>query len=217
MSGKIPRRVVVIGAGGHAKVVIEALWATGHNEIVGVIDPAPAKPSILGVPVLGGDEILAELRGQGILAAVVGIGDNASRERIGNRLLEMDFFLPALVHPSAQISPSAKIEEGAVIMAAAVVGTETSIARLAIVNTGAILDHDNLIGIAAHIGPGCSLSGNVRVGDRTLVGVGSAVRPGIRIGSDSIIGAGSAVVADVPDRAVVGGVPARRLTRSRHL
>lgn len=204
-------RVVIVGAGGHAKVTLELFQALGAFHVIGLIDPAPTAPSILGVPVLGGDALLPALRREGVEAAFVALGCNQLRQRMGAELTAMGFALPTVVHPSAVISPSARIGAGAAVMARAVVGTETQLRDLVIVNTAAVLDHDNLIEDAAHIAPGCALAGVVRVGARSLVGVGSAVRPGIRIGTDVTIGAGSAVVANVADGMRVGGAPARPL------
>ena len=207
------RRVVVVGAGGHAAVVIEALQAAGHT-VVGVVDPRPAEPHVLGVPVLGGDECLPGLLADGIGAAVVALGSNRLRQSIGASLLAQGYALPAVVHPGASVSPTASVGAGAVVMNRAVVGTRTRVGELAIINTGAVVDHDNDIGPGAHVAPGVALAGNVRVGERALIGVGSAVRPGIRIGSDAVVGVGSAVVADVADGLVVGGAPARVLARA---
>lgn len=208
-------RMVVIGAGGHAKVVIEAIRASGLGDIYGLIDPAPTTRTVLGLPVLGGDELLPTLKAQGVTAAVIALGNNTVRQRIGLRLRELGFGLPTVVHPSAVISPSAHLGEGVVIMARAVIGTEAEIGDFAIINTSASLDHDNIIGAAAHIAPGCALAGNISVGERTLVGVGSAVRPGVTIGADVVVGAGSAVVNDIPAGAIVVGAPARSLVRRR--
>lgn len=205
--------VVLLGAGGHAKVIIEAIRAAGFGEIVGLVDPSPPGPVVLGLPVLGGDDVLPRLREEGMEAVVLALGGNALRQKMGERMRQLGFRLPVVVHPSALVSPSASLGDGAVIMARAVVGTEASVGDFAIINTSASIDHDNVIGDAAHVAPGCALAGNVRVGARALVGVGSAVRPGVQIGEDAVVGAGSSVVSDIAARAVVGGAPARSLVR----
>lgn len=210
-------RTVVLGAGGHAKVVLETIWAMGTLDVIGLLDADGGCETLLGVPLLGGDELLTELRVQGVTAVVVALGGNRLRERIGIRVRELKYELPVVVHPAAHVSPSARIEAGAMIMARACIGPLAWVGTLAIVNTGAIVEHDNRIGQAAHVAPGVALAGAVTVGERALVGVGSAVRPGITIGADAVVGAGSAVVADVPDHAVVAGTPARSLPRIRPL
>jgi len=203
------QRIVVVGAGDHAKVVLEVLWAMGGFDVAGLLDPHPTCVEVLGVPVLGGDELLPGLLRQGVAAAVVAVGTNLRRQKIGQSLLAMGFALPVVAHPSAILAPSATIAGGTVVMARAVVGTLANIGEFALINTGAIVEHDNQIGQAAHIAPGAVLAGRVRVGQRALVGVGSAVRPGISIGDDSIVGAGSAVVSNVPPGSIVFGTPAR--------
>jgi UDP-perosamine 4-acetyltransferase len=207
------RQLVVVGAGGHAKVVIEALRAGGFSNIVGVVSNSPGPSAVMGVPVIGNDESLVSLRNSGVRHAVVAIGDNATRDRLGDQLASSGFALVTTIHPSALISPSAMIFDGAVIMAGAVVGTEVKIERLAILNTAAHIDHEGSIGSAAHVGPGCALSGNVTVGRRALIGVGASVRPNISIGEAAVVGAGSVVVDDVLPGSVVVGSPARLMRK----
>ena len=204
-------KLIVIGAGAHAKVVIEAIRAAALGEIIGLIDPSPVSHSVLSVPIIGDDDDLERLRIEGIESAVVALGGNALRLKVANKLRDLGFALPAVIHPSALVSPSALVEEGAILMARAVLGTESVLRALAILNTAASVDHDNIIGVAAHIAPGCALAGNVDVGERALVGIGSAVVPGIRIGAGAVVGAGSAVVQNVAAGSTVGGAPARIL------
>lgn len=203
--------VVLIGAGPHAAVVAEAVQALGRYELVGLTDPDATLGPVLGLPLLGGDDVLVALRERDVNAAVISVGDNALRQQLAAKARALGFALPPIIHPQAFIAPSARIEDGAIIMARAVVGTKTVVRELAIVNTGAIVDHDGIVGTAAHIAPGCAIAGSVTIGERALVGVGSAVRPGVTIGRDAVVAAGSAVVDPVPDGARVGGVPARAL------
>ena len=198
----------MIGAGGHAKVVIEAARALGFA-IAGLVAPAPEGTTLLGVPVLGDDDALPRLRAEGIAAAVLGIGDNHRRAAAAKRLLALGFALPPLPHPAAWVSPSCVLGAGVVVLQRAALSAATACGTAAIVNSGAIVEHDSEIGEAAHVAPGCALAGHVRVGARTLVGIGSAVRPGVVIGADAIVGAGSVVVRDVPAGATVMGCPAR--------
>jgi UDP-perosamine 4-acetyltransferase len=199
-------RVLVLGGGGHAKPVIETLRALGA-EIVGLLDDAP-RGAVLGVPWRG---VIADLMGSGAEAAVIAIGDNAIRQRLGAVCRQAGLALPRLIHPAALVSDSATIGEGAQVMARAVIGAEARIAPLALINTGAIVEHDTMIGEAAHIAPGAVLCGLVRVGARALIGAGAVLRPGVAVGEGAVVAPGAAVSEAVPDGARVGGVPARGL------
>lgn len=198
--------ILVLGAGGHARPVIEALRATGA-EIVGLLDDAATAP-VLGVPVLGPLERLAT-HGGGGAAAVIAIGDNATRLRVAARCRAAGVALPALIHPAALVSAHARLADGVQVMARAVIGPEAVLGALCLVNTGAIVEHDCVLGDAVHVAPGAVLCGGARVGARSLVGAGAVVQPGVVIGADARIGAGAAVAADAPAGARLGGVPAR--------
>ena len=201
--------IIIIGAGGHAKVVAEIIRACNDYNIAGFLDSEKQGEILPDISVIGDDAMLPELFERGIKTAAVAVGDNKLREKIAEKIIKMGFELPAIIHPKAFISPTAKIGGGTVVMPGSIIETLAFIEEFAIINTGAIVEHDNIIGKYAHIAPGCSLAGSVKVGERTIVGAGSSVIPNIVIGRDVIVGAGSSVVKNVPDGAVIGGVPAK--------
>lgn len=201
-------QVVVIGAGGHAKVVIEALRWSGWT-VIGCTDGDPTPRTILGVPVIGGDEVLPSVRASGVSHAFPAFGNNSLRERVGDQLLELGFEVPIAMGPNVNLSPSATVGRGVALFAGSTVNAEATLNDFVIINTGASVDHDSRIGRAAHIAPGCALAGCVTVGDRAFLGAGVSVIPGIDIGSDTVVGAGSVVVRDLPSGVTAMGAPAR--------
>lgn len=198
----------VVGAGGHAKVVIATLLAAG-NEVLGVYDDDEAKIGslVLGQPVIGKiEDLIASPRSAVILA----IGDNAKRSEIA-RWLSCDW--ESVVHPAAFVDQSAVVEPGCFIAAGAVVQAEAKLGAHSIVNTLASIDHDCLLGGYCHIAPGGRLAGNVVLGAGVMIGLNAAVLPGRRIGDEAIVGAGAVVLDDLPAGATAVGVPARVIKR----
>lgn len=210
-------RVVVLGGGGHARVVIDVLRAAGWT-VAGYTDPGARRGAeIDGAPCLGGDDDLAAIAAEGVAYAALGIGDNRLRSRLLDRIRERGLSPVTAVHPAATISPAARLGEGVVVMAGAVVNPGTVVEDAAVVNTSASVDHDCRLGRAVHVAPGARLAGSVTVGAETLVGVGAVVGRGLplAIGEGVVIGSGSVVVADLPDGVVVAGNPARPLAGMR--
>ncbi len=202
-------RVVIIGSGGHAKVIADILEANAEYAIAGFTSPSP-DDALYGYPHLGSDDQLSRIFASGILHAFVAIGSNRIRLRKLQELNENGFRLINAVSNRAVVSARAHLGLGVAIMPAAVVNTETTVEDGAIINTGATVDHDGRIGACAHIAPGAHLAGNVTVGEGAFLGVGSSVIPGIRIGKWVTVGAGGAVIRDIPDGATTVGVPAIR-------
>ena len=196
--------IVVIGAGGHAKVLISTLTARGFS-IAAILDDDDHK---WGMDAYGTrvSRIERERGGRG----VIGIGDNARRRDMASALrLEWQ----TVVHPSAFVHPSAKLGRGTVVFAGAVVQPDAVIGDHVIVNTGATIDHDCTIGDYAHLAPGVHLSGSVHVGEGAFLGIGSVVIPGVTIGRWSTLGAGAVATRDLADGVTAVGVPARVLKR----
>lgn len=202
--------MIIVGAGGHAKVVIELFRSLGIP-IAGLTDADATPRTVLGVRVLGDDALLPSLFSQGLRNAFVALGDNKTRLRVGLSLQALGFNLLTAVSPRAAVSPSARLGAGVAVMAGAVINADAEVGDLVIVNSGAIVEHDAVLGRACHIGPGAVLAGQVRVGQSALLGAGSRVVPGREIGEGTVIGAGGCVVRDIPAHVVAVGVPAQAL------
>ena len=208
-AGKPSSRYAVAGAGGHGRVVADALMASGEASLVGFLDD---DAGLLGrggaLPVLGE---LTSWRQHQIDCIVLGIGANRARAQAYERLLATNATVARLLHRTALVSASAAIGDATVILAAAIVNTEARIGANTLVNTAAIVEHGCTIGAHVHLAPRSCLGGEVVVGDGSLIGLGSLVLPGLRVGNWCVIGAGAVVTRDVADGTVVAGVPARRM------
>jgi sugar O-acyltransferase (sialic acid O-acetyltransferase NeuD family) len=207
-------RAIGIGAGGHAKVLLETLQARGDVQVVGLLDSDPELQGteVLGVRVLGGDDLLERLHRDGVRHAFLGVGgtgDNSARRRLFELAKKTGFQLLSVVHPSAVVSPSASLGEGTCVCPGAIVAAGARLGCNVIVNTGAVVEHDCELGDHVHVASGAVLAGGVVVGDGAHIGAGASVRQGVRIGSEALVALGAAVVKDVPNGTVVAGVPAR--------
>ena len=188
----------LIGAGGHAKVIIEIIEEMG-NEIEIINDTDISVTTLHGYPVSNA------MPDQGI-PVIIAIGNNNRRKKIAS---EITSTFGIAVHPKANLSSRCYMGEGTVVMAGVSINSNTVIGKHCIINTNASIDHDCTIGDFVHISPGVSLAGNVSVGEGSQLGIGSSVIPGITIGKWTNIGAGAVIIADVPDNAVVVGVPGK--------
>jgi len=199
------RGVYLLGAGGHAKVVIGTLRALGI-EVAGLYDDDATKQGSMcaGVPVLGS---ISSLTPAMVRECVLAIGDNATRQKLASRMSWVDWL--TLVHPSAYQHDSVRLGAGTVVMAGAVVQPDAQIGEHCIINTGATVDHGCVIGDFCHVAPGCSLGGRVTLAEGVFMGIGSVAIQGISVGAWTTVGAGAAVVTDLPDRVLAVGVPAR--------
>jgi sugar O-acyltransferase (sialic acid O-acetyltransferase NeuD family) len=205
-------KIVILGAGGHAKVIAEVIWAINQiepqYELIGFLDDdlGLVRNAIAPVPLIGSLDSLKLTRCD---AVIVGIGDNLTRERIFNDAVEKGKYVATLVHPRAFVAPSAEIGQGSVLCVGAIVNTGAKVGKNVIVNTGATVDHHNNILDHVHLAPGVHLGGTVNVGEGTFLGIGAAVLPNLSIGSAVTIGAGAVVTKNLPNNVTAVGVPAK--------
>lgn len=213
MSGNKPEKCILLGSGGHALVLLDAMMQTGDKTVYGILDPDKKRHGerIFGIPIIGDDGWLSEAATHGVTHFVVGIGsvgDSRLRERVYHLGQEHHLIPHSVIHPRAIVSPYAELGLGVQIMANATVNTHARIGNNVIVNTGSIVEHDCVVGDHVHVASGACLTGQVQVGRNAHIGAGATIRQSIKIGDYAIIGMGAGVVKDVPSHTTVVGIPA---------
>jgi len=203
IEGGLP--ALILGAGGHAKVLIEALRLNQKN-IIGVVTPElDSGASFYGLPVIGSDKAIQNYDPQELLL-INGLGSlpgNSQRWKLSVEMREKGYQFGSVVHPYSKISTDIVLEEGVQLMAGTVIQPGCKIGQCSIINTGSLIDHDSVIGEYCHIAPGVTLSGGVSVGESVHIGAGSQVIQGIQIGDNAVIAAGTTVYKDVPNGMLV--------------
>jgi sugar O-acyltransferase (sialic acid O-acetyltransferase NeuD family) len=203
--------LLIVGAGGHGKVVADAARLMKQWDRIAFLDDRyPAITLVSGHPVLGAIHQAVDFIAD-YPALAVAIGDNELRVNLICGLSQRGFVLPPIIHPSAAVSESVCLGSGTVVFAQAAINADTAIGMGAIINTGATVDHDCVLGKGVHLSPGAHLAGGVSIGDFSWIGVGASVIQGITLGDRVTVGAGSVVHRDVKGGARIAGVPARVL------
>src|SRR2546425_3797223 len=203
-------KLVVFGAGRHAKVVLDVLERTGRYAVVGLLDASRELHGTVrwGQKVLGGQDQFGTLLAKRVTRLIVALGDNRERQSVFDEAVKAGFELVTAIHPSVQFGRGVIIGPGSLLVAGTVVNVDAQIGANVIINTGATVDHDCQIGAHAHISPGAHLAGNVAVGELAHIGIGAVVLPNLTIGRACIVGAGAVVLEDIADGVVVAGHPA---------
>jgi len=212
----VSKPVIVIGGGGHAKVLIDALRSSNEFQILGIVDERlPIDQTVLDVPVIGSDDLLlrGERHGNYLALGVGSVRGDENRKRLYERFRELRYEFPAVRHARATVAPGVTLGDGTQVMAGVVIQPDVCIGSNCIINTSAVIEHDCTIAGHSHAAPGAVLGGGVVVGECSFIGLGARVLPGVKIGSLVTVGAGAVVVDDVEDAATVVGVPARRAGR----
>jgi len=202
----MPSEVIVIGAGGHARVIADIIQQSG-DVVLGFLDDN-VKGVVMGLPVLG--KITDALNCDNRASFVIGIGNNWTRKRIAEQY-HLNWY--TAIHPAAVIASDVEIKEGTVLMAGAIVNTGVRIGKHCIINTGTVIEHDNCIADYVHVSPHATLCGTVSVGELTHIGGGATIINNLSVTHDSVIGAGAVVVKNIKEPGTYVGVPARKIEK----
>jgi len=208
------KKLLILGAGGHAKVIKETAMESSKFNTFHYLDDnknlIKENKNIIGeFKDLFLDSIKSIYKN-----AFIAVGDSKKREKLFKNLIKEGYNLPVLIHPTSWVSKSAKISEGSIILANSTIQANVTIGSNVIINNNCSIDHDSIIENSSHICPGVNLAGNVRIGKRTWVGIGSSIIQNIEIGNDVLIGAGSVITKSLPDSIKAYGVPAKIIERS---
>ena len=203
-------KIVVIGRGGHSKVIADMILSDQENDIVCYLDDKYAGLGLVENtyygPISSAMQLVEHFND---LKFIVAIGDNKVRQSIVQKLkLSAENYI-SVIHKSAVISPSAKIGQGTVIMPNSVINADTKIGVHSIINTGSVIEHESILGDFSHVCPGTTLTGTVQIGEGGYIGAGSTIIPNIKIGDWAIIGAGATVITDIPSHCTAVGIPAK--------
>lgn len=207
------KEIVIMGAGGHAKVIADIIQKSG-DIILGFLDDNKKKDTIIikdtNAKVIGKvDECLEIAKSNPNIEFAIGIGNNDLRKIISEKYKELHYY--TAIHPSAQIALDVDIEEGTVIMANSCINTSSKVGKHVIINTGVVVEHDNIIENYVHISPNATLCGTVKIGELTHIGAGAVIKNNISITNHCTIGAGAVVVKDISEKGTFVGVPAKKI------
>ncbi len=195
-------KVIIYGGGGLSKMIIESVRVLGCYQIVGIIDDnLPKGTDVIGSPVLGGVELLPKLYESGVRLAVNsvgGIGNYKVRLNVFNQLADAGFVCPAIVHPTAHIDPSARLEAGVLVLAMSYVSGNAVIGMGSLINNSVVVSHDCVLGVCTSLSPGAMTAGEVIIEDFAQIGMNASVNIGVRIGRECRIGNGATIKKDVP-------------------
>lgn len=210
-------KIVVVGGGGHAKVIINVLKKLDNYKILGYTD-LKDKGLVLGIKYLGTDEVLKNvIKTEKICNAVIAIGNikiSEVRQKIYEKINKLHFIFPVIISPNAIVNENVEIGKGSVVLDGAIINTSAQIGKFAIVNTNAIIEHDSRSSDFVHFAAGSILGGGATIGDNSLLGVGAKIIQYKNVGKNCLIGAGSVVIEDIKLEGTYFGVPARKISIS---
>lgn len=213
-------KIILIGAGGHAKTIADTIEKQNLFDIAGFIAPGKKREKFYRTyRIIGNDEELETLYESGVRHAFVCIGfmgNSAVREKIYEKLIQIGFHLPVIIDETAVVAEDARLGAGTYVGRNAALNTEVAVGKMCIINTAAIVEHESVVGDFSHIAVGAALCGQTEIGERVLIGANATVIQNVKVGRDSIVGAGSVVLKDIPPNCTVVGSPAQIIKNKRN-